>query len=61
MITWFKYRNELEKLQYTYGKMMKNAFELAIKDKEKSDQLHLEAGKLLSEIKKIESQTSLQK
>jgi len=56
MIPWFKNRNELQRLQYTYCKMIKNAYELALTDKEKSDRIHVKANQILSEIKRIESQ-----
>ncbi|KAA1246050.1 Lacal_2735 family protein [Aquimarina sp. RZ0] len=51
-----KGKTELERLQKQYSKMMKNAYELALKDKTKSDDLHEKASKILIEIKKIEHQ-----
>ncbi|MBQ0736336.1 Lacal_2735 family protein [Aquimarina celericrescens] len=57
MFAWFKNRTELQRLQYDYCKMMKSAYKLALTDKDKSDQIHEKANKLLSQIKKIESQS----
>ncbi|MFD2565280.1 Lacal_2735 family protein [Aquimarina rubra] len=47
---------DLQKLQKRYCRLMKNAYNLAIKDKAKSDLLHAEANKILIEIKNIEHQ-----
>ncbi|MBP2833471.1 Lacal_2735 family protein [Aquimarina sp. U1-2] len=57
MLAWFKHRTHLQKLQNDYCKMMKNAYKLALTDKEKSDQIHEKANKILAQIKKIESQS----
>ncbi|WP_109298914.1 Lacal_2735 family protein [Aquimarina sp. AU474] len=59
MFTWLKHKSELQKLQYSYCKLMKSAYKIAIKDKDKSDELHKQAREILSKIKKIESQTIL--
>ncbi|WP_298543741.1 Lacal_2735 family protein [uncultured Aquimarina sp.] len=54
MFYWFKDKTDLQKLRKRYCRLMKNAYNIAIKDKEKSDLLHEEANKILTEIKKIE-------
>ncbi len=59
MFTWLKHKTELQKLQYSYCKLMKSAYKIAIKDKDKSDQLHKQASEILSEIKKLENQTTI--
>ncbi|WP_299213710.1 Lacal_2735 family protein [uncultured Aquimarina sp.] len=51
---WSKDKTDLQKLQKRYCRLIKNAYNLAIKDKEKSDLLHEEANKILTEIKKME-------
>lgn len=58
MFTWLKNKTELQKLQYSYCKLMKSAYKLALKDKDKSDQLHQEADKILTQIKRIEGQST---
>ncbi|WP_378177257.1 Lacal_2735 family protein [Aquimarina sp. SS2-1] len=57
MFYWAKEKTNLEKLKKKYCRLMKTAYNLAIKDKEKSDRLHEEASKILQEIKKIEQQS----
>ncbi|GGX08591.1 Lacal_2735 family protein [Aquimarina muelleri] len=56
MFPWLKNKTELQKLQYHYCKLMKNAYKLALTDKDKSDQLHKKANEILVKIKKIEKQ-----
>lgn len=56
MVTWFKSKSELQKLQHMYCKLMKSSYKLALKNKVKSDQLHQEADEILSQIKKLEQQ-----
>ncbi|WP_152538641.1 Lacal_2735 family protein [Aquimarina macrocephali] len=57
MFVWLKNKTELQKLQYTYCKLMKSAYKLALTDKNKSDQLHQKADKILIQIKEIEGQS----
>ncbi len=57
MFIWLKNKTELQKLQYHYCKLMKNAYKLALTDKEKSDQLHEQADEILIQIKKLEGRT----
>ncbi|AXT56208.1 Lacal_2735 family protein [Aquimarina sp. MMG015] len=57
MFYWTKDKSNLDKLQKRYCRLMKNAYNLAIKNKEKSDLLHEEASKLLIEIKKLQHQS----
>lgn len=52
MFAWLRNKTELQKLQYHYCKLMKNAYELALTDRDKSDQLHKKANEILNEIKK---------
>ncbi|MHA7058281.1 Lacal_2735 family protein [Aquimarina sp. M1] len=54
MFYWYKEKTDLEKLQKRYSRLMKSAYNLAIKDKVRSDLLHEEASKILLEIKKIQ-------
>jgi len=54
MFNWSKDKTDLQKLQKQYCRLMKSAYNLAIKNKEKSDRLHDEANQVLAEIKKIE-------
>ncbi|WP_344929105.1 Lacal_2735 family protein [Aquimarina addita] len=56
MFSWLKEETELQKLQKRYCRLMKNAYNLAIKDKNKSDQLHDEASRIMSRINKLEHQ-----
>ncbi len=55
MFSWIKRKSKLQKLQHDYCRLMKNAYKLALKDKNKSDVLHQEAEKILLEIRKIEN------
>ena len=57
MFNWLKNKTELQKLQYNYCKLMISAYILALTNKEKSDQLHKQADKILIQIKKIEGHT----
>ncbi len=59
MFAWLRNKTELQKLQYKYCRMIKNAYKLALTDKKRSDQLHEKASELLSQIKKMESQSIL--
>jgi hypothetical protein len=54
MFVWLKNKTELQKLQYAYCKLMKSAYKLALTDRNKSDQLHQKADKILIQIKEIE-------
>jgi len=54
---WVRHKTKLEKLKSNYCKLIKNAYEVAIKDQIKSELLHKEAEKILKEIRSIESQT----
>ncbi len=59
MFSWLRNKSELQKLQYTYCKLMKSAYKTAIKDKSKSDMLHKKANEILIQIKKIEGRQSM--
>lgn len=56
MSVWFRNKNELQKLQSNYCKLMKSSYKLALKDKSKSDELHEKADKIMAQIKQIEEQ-----
>ncbi len=58
MFAWLRNKTKLQRLQSSYCKLMKNAYNMALKDKGKSDLLHKEACDILTEIKKMESNTS---
>ncbi|SEL78800.1 hypothetical protein SAMN04487910_3254 [Aquimarina amphilecti] len=57
MFYWPRDKSNLEKLQKRYCRLMKTAYNLAIKNKEKSDLIHDEANKILIEIKKLKHQS----
>ncbi len=59
MFAWLKHKTELQRLQNSYCKLMKNAYKTAIKDKTKSDLLHKKANEILAQIKKIEGRSIL--
>ena len=52
----FEPRSTLDKLREKYSYLMRNAFELAPADKEKSDLINDKACKILQEIRQIEDQ-----
>ncbi len=54
MLKWLKNKNQLQKLQSKYCKLMKSSYNLAVTDKQKSDYINTEAHKILIEIKKLE-------
>ncbi len=58
MPAWFKSKSRLQKLQDNYCKLMKSAYKIAVKNKDKSDLLHKEANQILMEIKKLENQST---
>lgn len=58
LFNWLKEETELQKLQKRYCRLMKNAYNLAIKDKIKSDQLHEEASKIMSKINQLKHHQS---
>ncbi|MDY8134160.1 Lacal_2735 family protein [Aquimarina sp. 2201CG5-10] len=53
-----KNKTKLQQLQERYCKLMKTAYDVALKDKGKSDLLHEEADLILSEIQKLQNQPS---
>ncbi len=50
MFIWSKSKSELQKLQEMYCKLMKSSYEVALRDKRKSDELHKKAHQILSQI-----------
>ncbi len=57
MLSWVRHKTKLDKLKSNYCKLIKNAYEISIKDQIKSELLHKEAEKILKEIRSIESQS----
>ena len=55
MFDWWRNKSELQKLQDRYCKLMKKAYKIAIKDKDKSDLLHKQAHNIMEKIKRIEN------
>lgn len=54
MLDWFSYREELEKLQERYSRLMRKSYETALKDLQKSDTLHREACAIKKKIKTLQ-------
>ena len=59
MFTWLKNKNRLQRLRSKYCRLMKNSYLIALKDKDKSDQINTEACALLIEIKRLETVENL--
>ncbi len=53
MLRWFRKRSRLEKLQDRYAELMKKSFDVALKDKKKSEEIHEQAHKVFKEIKHL--------
>lgn len=49
-MNWFQKKTRLEKLKERYRFLMKRSFETALRDREKSDQIHRQADKIFQEI-----------
>lgn len=54
MLRWKKDNDRLQRLKDKYAKLMKKAYYIAPKNKEKSDYLNREARKILQEVKRLE-------
>ncbi|TPN84654.1 Lacal_2735 family protein [Aquimarina algicola] len=60
MLNWFKHKTELQKLQHSYCKLIKCSYEIALKDREKSEQIRKEADKILLRIRELEDKTKIE-
>ena len=56
MINLFKKETKLEKLKKRYKNLMRKSYEIALKDKEKSDYIHDKAEQVLKQIKSLRYQ-----
>lgn len=54
-------KNELARLRHTYTKLMKQAYKIAIKDRDKSNEIHEKACEILQRIKEIETNIEIPK
>jgi hypothetical protein len=50
MMNWFRKKSRIEKLKERYRFLMRRSFEIALRDREKSDQIHRQADKIFQEI-----------
>lgn len=50
-MNWFKRETKLDKLKKRYSELMRKSYEVAIKDKNKSDFFHEKAEEILDKIK----------
>ncbi|MBQ4820400.1 Lacal_2735 family protein [Aquimarina sp. MMG016] len=55
MLGWLKHKTQLQKLEDKYCKLMKNSYQVALKDKDKSDAIHKKANQILHQIKKLQN------
>lgn len=55
---WFRKKSKIEKLQERYTHLMRRSFEMALKDTDKSEKMHLQADKVLREIQSLSLQHS---
>lgn len=51
MKSWFKKKSKVETLKEKYRLLMKKSFEIALKDKRKSEKIHSQADKIFQEIR----------
>ena len=51
MISWFRKKTKLEKLKERYTFLMKKSYEIALKDRNKSEKVHHQADRIYREIK----------
>lgn len=56
MINLFKKETKLEKLKRRYKNLMRKSYEVALKDKEKSDYIHDKAEQVFEQIKSLRYQ-----
>jgi len=50
MNNWFKHKEKIQILQDRYIRLMRKSYELALRDKEKSDKAHEEACRIKNEL-----------
>lgn len=58
MISWFRKKSSVEILKERYTFLMKRSFETALKDTEKSENMHRQADKIFQEIQYLSLQRS---
>ena len=58
-MNWLEKKSELEKLKKEYSELMRQSYEIALKDKKESDRIHREAKELLETIKLYQAKESL--
>jgi hypothetical protein len=51
MKNWFQKKSKIETLKEKYTLLMKKSFEIALKDKRKSEKIHSQADKIFQEIR----------
>ena len=51
MFSWFKKKSKLERLKDEYASLMRKSYEIALKDAEKSEEVHRRADELFLKIK----------
>ncbi|RFN59969.1 Lacal_2735 family protein [Marixanthomonas ophiurae] len=56
MMNWFKKETKLDKLKKRYKYLMRKSYEIALKDKEKSDYIHDKAEAVFEQIKSLRYQ-----
>lgn len=56
MMNWFKRETKLEKLKKRYKSLMRRSYEIALKDKEKSDHIHDKAEAVFKQIQLLRYQ-----
>ena len=56
MIGWFRKKSRIESLEDRYTRLMRISFHSALKNPKKSEELHLEAHKVLLEIQYLSLQ-----
>ncbi|MBQ0737985.1 Lacal_2735 family protein [Mesonia mobilis] len=54
MFSWKKNNDRIQKLREKYSRLMRKAYEIAPKNKQKSDYLNREARQILQELRKLE-------
>ena len=55
---WFRKKSRIEKMQERYTHLMRRSFETSLKDTERSEKMHHQADKLLTEIRYLSLQPS---
>ncbi len=58
-MNWLERKSELQKLKKRYSMLMKQSYEIALRDKEASDRLNREATEILEAIKLYQAKEGL--